>query len=394
MSSINSPAILPEPPDELKQLSAELAQRISELIHRDGPIPFSRYMEMALYEPGLGYYSAGLHKFGEQGDFVTSPELGDVFARCLSAQIAQLAETLEDFCVLEVGAGSGRLAADLLGSLDKHKLPSRYLILERSADLRELQKETIKAAQPEMLERVEWLDQPPDQPWQGVVIANELLDALPVERFRLYDKQIQQARVANGETGLEWDYQEAREILADAVRHIFGERLDSLDEGYSSELSLMMTPWLQGLSARLEKGCILLVDYGYPRHEYYSAQRSMGTLVCHYRHRAHDDPFRYPGLQDISAFVDFTALAEAADASNLDCAGYCNQAMFLIGCGLEDILYELEKLDDHTRLKRAEEIRRLTLPGEMGEKFQVMALTRNMDIELRGFSMQDLRRRL
>lgn len=394
MSSINNPAILPEPPDELKQHSAELEQRIATLILQEGPIPFSRYMEMALYEPGLGYYSAGLHKFGEQGDFVTSPELGNVFARCLAAQISQLADTLDDYCVLEVGAGSGRLAADLLGALSEHHVPSRYLILERSADLRKQQQQTIKARRPDLLDRVEWLDQPPVESWQGIVIANELLDALPVECFRLSGDQIQQAMVANGEAGLAWDYHEAGETLEHAVRHTLGERQDSLAEGYSSELSLMMTPWLQGLSSNLEKGCILLVDYGYPRHEYYSAQRSMGTLVCHYRHHAHDDPFRYPGLQDISAFVDFTALAEAADASGLECTGYCNQAMFLIGCGLEEILRELEQLDDHARLERAAEIRRLTLPGEMGEKFQVMALTRDMDIDLRGFSMQDLRHRL
>ena len=394
MSAINNPAILPEPTVELKQHSAALEQRISDLIEQEGSVSFARYMEMALYEPGLGYYSAGLHKFGEQGDFVTSPELGDGFARCLALQVSQIAESLGEYDILEVGAGSGRLAVDLLRSFGEQHRPTRYRILERSADLRAVQRETISSELPGMLASVEWLEAPPAEPWRGVVIANELIDALPVERFRISAGNIEQVMVGKGPAGFEWAYRPADQALADAVDHALGGRRDSLPEGYSSELSTMITPWLQGIASSIEKGCVLVVDYGYPREEFYSGQRSMGTLICHYRHHAHDDPFRYPGLQDITAFVDFTAVAEAADASGLECTGYCNQAMFLIGCGLQELLLELEQMDGRSRLERAAEIRRLTLPGEMGEKFQVMALTRGLDTELRGFSAQDLRHRL
>ena len=357
-------------------------------------MPFSRFMEMALYEPGLGYYSAGLHKFGAGGDFITAPELGNVFARCLAKQIEQIADQLDDYCILEVGAGSGRLASDLMAALTNTAFPLRYSILERSADLRKVQRETLQQEHPEWMDRVDWLDEPPAGVWQGVLIANEVLDALPVERFRISSGQVQQKEVSLDGENLGWSNGTASEALQSAVIRALGAGLEELAEGYTSEISLMMQPWLRGLCAGLERGCALFIDYGYPRQEYYCAHRSMGTLVCHYRHRAHDDPFVFPGLQDISAFVDFTALAEAADACGLACTGYTSQAMFLLACGLDSIALDLERLAHRERLEQAAEIRQLTMPASMGEKFQVMALSRGIDKALRGFEMLDLRHRL
>ena len=394
MCSATSKDILPEPPIELKRLSEELANRIREKIDRNGPIPFSAYMEMALYEPGLGYYSAGLRKFGADGDFVTAPELGDVFARCIAGQIEQVADALEDFSILEVGAGTGRLACDVLAALPAGSMPSRYMILERSADLRARQEAEIANRHPALVDRVEWLDEPPADPWQGVLLANEVIDALPVELFSLQSGQVKQQCVAHGENGFYWQSAPAPDYLETHVRHVLGDSLGHLTEDYTSEICLMLAPWLDGLTAGLERGYALFIDYGYSRRDYYSPQRHMGTLICNYRHRAHDDPFVYPGLQDISAFVDFTALAEAADSCGLECAGYTSQAMFLLGSGLEDAVQRLEPLDDRERMTLATEIRELTMPGAMGEKFQVMALGRDMDLALKGFEHLDLRYRL
>ena len=390
MHSTDSRLILPEPNDELKRHSAELHNRICAEILSDGAMPFSRYMEMALYEPGLGYYSAGLHKLGEAGDFVTAPELGNIFARCLARQVDQAAFELTAYEILEVGAGTGQLASDLLAALVENP-PARYRILERSGDLRRVQRDKLLREHPGWSDRLEWLDEPPGEPWQGVIIANEVIDALPVERFRISGGKVQQLLVGLEQGRLCWLETTAPDALkAETLRVLGGDIAD----GYSSEICTMLPAWLSGLTGMLERGCALFVDYGYPRREYYSPQRSMGTLVCHYRHRGHDDAFFYPGLQDISAFVDFTALAEASSHCGLECSGYTNQAMFLFGSGLEQALQELEQMPDRKRLEQASQVRQLTMPGIMGEKFQVMALSRNLDIELRGFGLLDLRHRL
>jgi len=394
MPANHSRAILPEPSVELKRLSEELEAGIRSRITDSGPVAFSEYMETALYEPRLGYYSAGLSKFGAGGDFVTAPELGSVFAQCLARQIEQIGQSLGDYHLLEVGAGSGRLAVDLLTAIEDNLLPGRYLILERSADLRKLQQQTIKAAHPQLVERVEWLDEPPVDRWQGVVIANEVIDALPVERFRMSSGTVQQARVGLSHGKLAWAYEKAPERLVRAVEHLLDDDSVSLPDRYQSEISLLLGPWLEGLVVKLNKGCVLLADYGHPRQDYYAPERTDGTLICHYRQLAHNDPFWYPGLQDISAFVDFTAVAEAGDACGLDCSAYTSQAMFLLGCGLKEILQEMEQLPDKERLMLAAQVKQLTLPAEMGEKFQVMALSRDLDLELRGFELLDLRYRL
>ncbi len=390
--------ILPEPPDELKRLSEALADRIRGEINIDGMIPFSRYMEMALYEPGLGYYSAGLHKFGEAGDFTTAPEIGSLFAACLAKQIAEVAERLGEYDILEVGAGSGRLAAGLLASLDPSRLPQRYRILERSADLRQVQEELIASSAPDLLPLVEWLDRPPDDGWSGVLLANEVIDALAVERFEIGSGELRQLCVAAGGDGFDWSIRPAPPELQAAVEKLKTDQppefMSRLRDGYRSEICLQLSPWLEALTAGMTRGLALFVDYGHARREYYAPERSDGTLMCHYRHRAHDDVFFWPGLQDITAWVDFTALAEASLDCGLVLEGFCSQAMFLLGCGLEEVMAGLQARQADAAPEISAEARQLTMPGMMGERFQVMGLGRGIGQPLRGFSLQDLTHRL
>jgi len=381
---------LPDPPDELKRLSASLSAIIREEIRDRGPIPFSRYMEMALYQPGLGYYSAGLHKLGAAGDFVTSPELGSLFAGCLVRQIEEISQCLGEYDILEIGAGSGHLAADILQLLDKGLLPGRYMILDRSADLRQVQREHLSSVAPGLLDRVEWLDHPPDRPWRGVLLANEVIDALVIERFQVANSGLKQLCVGEQDGGFAW-----------VDRPAPGEMVNSFEAlgvdfpaNYRSELSLQLFPWLQAMTASMQQGLALFIDYGYPRREYYLQERNDGTLICHYRHRAHDDVFLWPGLQDITAFVDFTLLAEAADQCGLQVEGYTSQAMFLFGCGLDQVLAAQTAVSADGGMALNTQTRQLTLPGMMGERFQVMGLGRDLEIPLMGFSLLDLRHRL
>ena len=390
--------ILPEPPDELKHLSDSLSSRIRDEIRHHGMIPFSRFMERALYEPGQGYYSAGLHKLGAAGDFVTAPELGSLFAACLARQVAEVAAILGPFDILEVGAGSGRLAADLLRELEADRLPGRYLILETSADLRQVQRECIAGAAPAWLDRVTWLDEPPAADWKGVLIANEVVDALAVERFQATGSAIEQLCVTERDGSFGWASRAAPADLEAAVRRLESSVGRAFPAGYRSEVHLQLPSWLELLTGRMRRGLALFIDYGYPRREYYLPERSDGTLMCHYRHRAHDDAFFWPGLQDITAWVDFTALAEAADACGLEVVGYSSQAMFLLGCGLDRVLAARGDGREDVALALNAEARQLTLPGMMGERFQAMGLSRDLgegaEQPLRGFSLQDLRYRL
>lgn len=368
---------LPEPDPTLKLISAELQSLITDRIKQDGALSFADYMESALYQPGLGYYSAGLHKFGTTGDFVTAPELGKLFARCLSQNILAVAEKLAttQYSVLEIGAGSGVLAADLLELLEP--APDKYLILERSADLRQQQRQKIEEQCPQMLARVEWLNAPPEN-FKGIIFANEVADALPLERFRIEENKILQQFVAIKDNSLALQWAPARAELAKAVENLQAEMKAPLADGYESEICLLLRPWLGGLLESLQQGVLLLADYGYPRAEYYHPDRRQGTLICHYRHRAHPDPLFWPGLQDITAFVDFTALAEAG-IEMAEIIGYTSQAEFLFDSGLREILLAESTDDLPTQLKLSAEIKRLTLPAEMGYKFQFMGFSRGLN---------------
>ncbi len=386
-----APAALPPLSAEELRHSERLVSRILEVIEAEqGWISFERYMEMALYEPGLGYYSAGARKLGAEGDFVTAPEISALFSRCLATQCAQVLEELGGGAILEVGAGSGVMAADVLGELERlQRLPSLYSILEVSADLRARQRETLGARVPHLLHRVQWVDTFPEA-LQGVVLANEVLDAFPVRRFRIRDQQVNELGVAWELGRLTESEVRASPELEEGVRKIEADIGAPLPHGYTSEISLRLAPWIASLAASLSAGVVLLVDYGLTRKQYYREERREGTLLCHYRHRFHDDPYVNVGLQDIGAWVDFSAAADAAHAAGMTIAGFSTQAHFLIGSGIETLLARApsEDLPGHVQLARQAMI--LTLPGEMGERFKVLGLARNYDTPLNGFAVRDL----
>lgn len=387
-----SPQDLPEPDAEATALSARLAETIREAIRRADPprIGFDRFMALALYAPGLGYYSAGSRKFGPEGDFVTAPEISPLFSRCLARQSAAILSSLGGGDLLEFGAGSGAMAADILAELERRgSLPTAYWILEVSADLRERQAATLQARVPHLSERVRWIERWPER-FAGVVLANEVLDAMPVHRFRVVAGDVEEQFVAlEGDRFVEvWDRPDAPEVAQalDALVEAY-----SLDAGYTSELNLAARAWTRELAGVLERGAALIVDYGFPGREFYHPERSEGTLMCHYRHRVHQDPYRLIGLQDITTHVDFTAIAEVAHSAGLRVAGFANQASFLLANGLTEMVSEGSARD---HLAQTAAVKRLTLPSEMGELFKVLALTRGLDGPLAGFALRDERGRL
>lgn len=356
----------------------------------DGWLCFDRYMQIALYAPGLGYYSAGSAKLGVDGDFTTAPEISPLFGQCLARHCAQvLAVTGGD--IVELGAGTGRLAADMLEALAAlDALPARYRIVEISADLRERQRRLLSTLPQPLAARVEWLDAPPRELWNGALIANEVLDALPVKRIRRESGRWKELGVAlDGSLRLHWRTHEATPELRAQIEVLLPQ---DVPDGYESELCPMLSPWIGEVTSTLRQGVATFIDYGLPRGEYYHPDRSSGTLRCHYRQRAHDDPFAHPGMEDITAWVDFTALAEAADANGLEVLGYATQAAALLGLGIEAGVAAAP--DDVTRIRRASEARQLLMPTEMGETFKVMSLGRGFDAPLSAFAHQDLRARL
>lgn len=383
MTPSSNRLLLPDPPPELRALSQRLGDRIAEDIRALGPMSFDRYMAMALYEPGLGYYVNGLHKFGRAGDFVTAPEQGSLFAAALAVQIDEIADVLaKPYTVMEPGAGSGVLARELLARLKTP--PERYLVLEPSAALRQVQRETLAELPTELNSRVEWLDKPPAQAFRGVIVANEVIDALPVCVFETTPEGLSERRVDLGPARLEWTTTPPGKRLKAAFEHLQTTLGAQLPPKYISEICLDLPGWLATISESLAEGVVLMFDYGYPSREYYLPERSRGTLVCHYRHRAHFDPFAWPGLTDLSAFVDFSALADAAINCGLDVAGFTTQADFMLGLGAH--LWIEQTADERQRLRLAGELKRLILPGEMGEKFKLLTLTRGFNAPLGGLS--------
>lgn len=387
-------AQLPEPSPAAQHHSRRLVERIVNEINENGPMSFERYMALALTAPGLGYYVSGNQKLGAAGDFVTAPEISPLFSRCVARQCEPVLREVgaqQDADIWEFGAGSGVMAADILLELEQcNCLPRQYCIVEVSAELKERQRETLSAKAPHLLSRVQWLDTLAGQSINGVVLANEVIDALPVHRFYREND-------AAGEYYVDWNGErfvwQQGSFSSDAVAQRVNALLAQLPSHYISELNLVADAWIGSLSDVLNQGVVLIIDYGFPRSEYYHSQRNQGTLMCHYQHRAHDDPFVYPGLQDITAHVDFTAVAEAAHDSGLQVSGYNTQAFFLIANGLEEFTHDLD-VEDPAYLKAAQQIKTLTMPGEMGELFKVMALTKNYHQPLQGFKLQDLRGRL
>ena len=389
-------AELPEPTADARAASEALSQIIAaEIVARGGWMSFARYMELALYAPGLGYYSGGSHKFGSHqtgGDFLTAPELTPLYAQALARQVAQVLAASAPL-VMEAGAGSGKLAADLLLALDALGCaPERYQILELSGELRARQQATLAERTPQFIGRVEWLDELPER-YSGCLIGNEVLDAMPTHALRWEDDgEGAEPRVLERGVGLS----DGRLVVAEAPAH--GSLLAAATAlpvvtPYRGEISLAARAWVSELARRLERGAMLLIDYGLPRHELYHPLRDGGTLRCHYRHRVHQDPFWFPGLSDITSHVDFTAVAEAGFDAGLDVLGYISQANFLLNCGIDELLPREEvgaggtaSLDE---LRARGAVNVLLSPNEMGELFKVIALGRGVPRPLLGFSRGD-----
>jgi len=381
---------MPEPDPAALEHSRRVAGHIEEAIHHaGGVIRFSDFMEMAMYAPGLGYYSAGTRKFGPGGDFVTAPEISALFSGCLARACAQVLEGVAGGGILEIGGGSGTMAAGILASLQAlDRLPDHYLMLEVSADLRQRQRDLLSRTVPSLAARVRWVEDIPGR-FRGVILANEVLDALPFERFRIESAGPVYLGVARKQSGFCPAPLPGDEALTRQVRAIEDALGRSLAPGYQSECCPRLPAFVSTVARGLETGVVLFIDYGLPRRELYHPQRSAGTLICHYRHRAHGDPFLYPGLQDITAWVDFTAVAEVAVSEGLILEGFTTQAHFLLGSGLETVA-ALEGKSVREGMETAAQVRTLTLPGEMGERFKVMALSRDWRGTLSGLTRRDL----
>ncbi len=376
--------MLPVPTPDALAHSQRVAAHLRALIDAAGGwISFAQFMEAALYAPGLGYYAAGAMKFGAAGDFVTAPEMTPLFGRTLAHAIAPvLAET--DGEVLELGAGSGRLAVDVLGELARlDALPARYCILEVSADLRARQQDTLTRELPQLAERVHWLDALPAH-FSGVILGNEVLDALPVALVHwTEDGPLTRGVIVEGDA-FAWQDRP----IGDPLLHARADAL-GLAPGYLSEINLAADALIASLAQVMDRGVILMIDYGFSAAEYYHPQRHMGTLRAHYRHHALDDPFYLPGLCDLTAHVDFSAVARAGVAAGLALAGYTSQASFLLNSGLTELLMQTPPADAAAYLPQANAVQRLVSPAEMGELFKVIALSKGGIAPLAGFARGD-----
>ena len=372
-----------------KALSEQLLSNIKAEIKQTGNMSFSRYMELALYAPEFGYYRNALKKFGKTGDFVTAPEISSLFSECVANQCSEVLQTLNGGDILEFGAGSGAMAADILCALQKkNQLPNHYYILEISAFLKSTQAKTIQAKIPNYFDHVVWLTALPEEPINGVILANEVLDAMPVHQFS-WHKGIKErcVTIENNELASCISEKENHALIAQVEKYNI-----QFSEGYTSEVNLYLPGWIKSISKCLSRGAVLIMDYGFPRHEYYHSDRNAGTIMCHYRHRAHSNPLILPGVQDITAHLDFTAVAESAEESGLTVSGFTNQAAFLINCGLMSLIDDT--CDEKARFLQNQQILQLTMPSEMGELFKVIGLTKNIEMTLMGFSTMNQMGRL
>jgi len=362
----------------------KLEDIISQSIHENGkPIGFDVFMNFALYSPELGYYRSSANIFGHQGDFITAPETSDLFGYSVARQCAQI---INGGDVLEFGAGSGVLAVQILFELDRIKsLPKKYYIMELSGRLKQQQKQTILSALPEIIDRIEWLTELPAG-FSGVVIANEMLDAIPAKRLIFSDGRFVELGVDFDDGIFKW------KPLEESYSNPLTPLPAICDEGYITEVNLQALAWIDSLYNTMTKGTVLLIDYGMDRNEYHHPQRKDGTLRCHYRHKASNNPFDNIGKQDITTSVNFSDLAEHAEEAGFVLSGYCTQAMFLISLGIENFL--LTEEDDEKRTALAQQIKQLVLPSAMGETFKVLALSKKQTVKLDGFREQNLLNKL
>ena len=391
-------ATLPPPSDIALAHSRSVQTMIRDKIHAAGGwISFEQFMNLALYTPGMGYYSSGATKLGSAGDFVTASEISSLFGRTLAQQVIQIYRQTSQTDLLEFGAGSGKLALDLLFELEKSDaLPGKYFILEISAELRQRQQMLLADKAPHLVHLVEWLEQLPAQ-FNGIILANEVLDAMPVHMVAWHNNELFERGVIWQNGQFAWQDRPIQNIEL----HHAASQLTSLINPhndvaftYVSEINLAATHFMRSLANIMQQGIILLIDYGFGRDEYYHPQRSQGTLMCHYRHHAHDDPFFLPGLQDITSHVDFSAISAAAENTELVLLGYTTQAYFLINCGITEILAQTPVEDTNNYLPQANQLQKLVSPAEMGELFKVIGFGKNFSEPLIGFKNGDMSRLL
>lgn len=369
---------LPAPDSIAQQYQDQLLSVIRQQItDAGGKITFADYMKLCLYAPGLGYYSAGSQKLGQLGDFTTAPEISALFSQTLSRHIKDVFQQLEQANILEFGAGSGKMAADILKELEnKQCLPEQYYIIEASADLRERQQQTVQEVIPHLADKVIWLNTIPEN-FVGVVLANEVCDAMPIHCLQFEAGKVRERYIKNDGQQLQWCTGKI------SLPHLAKRAIEiqSLigDSDYLTEVNLAAEGWLASIADKLQQGAVFIIDYGYPQATYYHPQRTSGSLMCYYQHHGHDNPLILQGLQDITAHVDFTALAQTAIDNDLEVAGFQSQADFLLAGGITELTLAHDAADELALLQQASEIKRLTLPTEMGENFKVLTLCRNIE---------------
>ena len=391
MRTQNQQLELPTPPEaDLRKVEPLLDFIATEMANNGGRLSFERFMEIALYTPALGYYTSANNIFGGEGDFITAPELTPLFSRCIARQICQaMAEIDSAISVLEFGAGAGTMAIDILKELQVlDSLPSNYYIVEISPLLQQRQREKIVEQLPHLLDRVSWVKEVPDE-FVGIIVGNEILDAIPPQRIRFNpDGNHQELYVELKDNRFCWVAGE----ITDS--RIFENYRENFIVPYETEVNLEAMDWIAGIAHKLKQGVILLIDYGYEEKEFYRPERHKGTLMCHYKHLAHENALIHVGLQDITSHVNFTQIAEAAFGNGLSVLGFTNQTYFLISCGLESLLTNIDINNTKQFLKETQPVKQLILPDEMGELFKVIAFGKNFSQPLLGFSMNNQLERL
>jgi len=382
---------LPTPDDASLNHSSVVLDELAKNINKNkGWINFADFMQFILYKPGLGYYSSGTTKLGAGGDFTTAPEISDLFGACLADYMIKIVHSYPKLMILEIGAGSGQLAFDILTRLDKQGfVTDQYYILEISADLKEKQQRLLEKLPKNLLKKVTWLDALPENFITGVIISNEVLDAMPCRRFSIQNENIYEIGISCNKQRLIEQEKLAGEDIKDSVHKIERELNRKFANGFVSEIRPDYKNWFAALSSSLASGVIMFIDYGCSRKEYYSTDRSTGTLVCHYQNIAHYDPLFLPGLQDLSAWVDFSLVANVGLENGFKVETYTSHRDFLLSAGILELVDKIS--DQNKRFEINQAVKQLLLPSQMGDTFKFMLLSKDCMIEESFMEAKDFR---
>ena len=353
-------------------------QLIQHINTRDGWISFEEFVDFVMYKPGLGYYSAGAEKIGHSGDFTTAPEISKLFGMALANQMTPILDHYQSPSIIEIGAGTGKLAFDIMTQLNDYQVNfDRYYILELSADLKQRQQSMLSHLPTKTLNKIVWLDSIPMDSIDGVIIANEVIDALPFTRFKTQNGQVYELGISVEDNQLIEQPRLADEMLSNTVDSIAKEIGMTFQDGYTSEIRINFGSWFRTIESMLSSGSIFFVDYGYARQEYYDEERTNGSMICHYRNVAHEDPLSNLGIQDISASVDFSQLADVALQRNIEVGFFTSQSDFLINAEILGVIESV--IDEGLKMRLTQEVKQLLLPNQMGEVFKCMLLNKNIN---------------